>query len=358
MATITKRAGKRGVRWLAEIRIKRGGKIVHREARTFAKQATARDWARDREAELAKPGSLDAVAHKGVTIGDLIRRYMAEVSALRPFGRSKDAALRMLAQESLAELDVSKLTAARVVEHVRQRRLAGTGPATVLNDVIWLRVVCKYARRAWGFQIDLQQIDDAADTLRDARLLARPKRRSRRPTADELRRMDAFFRQQLAKPRPWSIPMHLVMWLAIYSTRRLDELFRLRREDLDSTHGVYLVRDVKHPDGSAGNHREARMPERGWAVVAAILAQYPGETGPLLPWKSRSAGTLFQRACHLLGIEDLHFHDLRHHGVSILAEDGATIPELQQVSLHESWSSLSVYVNLPARRAERAEFEG
>jgi site-specific recombinase XerD len=59
----------------------------------------------------------------------------------------------------------------------------------------------------------------------------------------------------------------------------------------------------------------------------------------------------------ILGIEDLHFHDLRREGASRLAEDGATIPEIQSVSLHESWSSLQIYVNMKPRTGERAEFE-
>ena len=48
---------------------------------------------------------------------------------------------------------------------------------------------------------------------------------------------------------------------------------------------------------------------------------------------------------HMLDIHDLHFHDLRHEGCSRLAESGLSIPEIQQVSLHDSWSSLQIYVN-------------
>ena len=59
----------------------------------------------------------------------------------------------------------------------------------------------------------------------------------------------------------------------------------------------------------------------------------------------------------ILGIEDLHFHDLRREGASRLAEDGATIPEIQQVSLHESWSSLEIYVRMPPVVGGRLEWE-
>jgi integrase len=50
----------------------------------------------------------------------------------------------------------------------------------------------------------------------------------------------------------------------------------------------------------------------------------------------------------LIGIEDLHFHDLRHEGVSRLFEMGRTIPQVASVSGHRSWQSLQRYSHLRA----------
>ena len=46
----------------------------------------------------------------------------------------------------------------------------------------------------------------------------------------------------------------------------------------------------------------------------------------------------------------LHFHDLRHEGCTRLSEKGMTIPQIQQVSLHDSWSSLERYVSVKVRK--------
>ena len=51
-----------------------------------------------------------------------------------------------------------------------------------------------------------------------------------------------------------------------------------------------------------------------------------------------------------LGIENLRFHDLRHEACTRLAEQGFTIPQLQQVSLHESWKCLQIYVSAKKRK--------
>jgi integrase len=152
--------------------------------------------------------------------------------------------------------------------------------------------------------------------------------------------------------------MALMMWFAIESCRRLDEVCRMRVSDWDRAHGVWVVRDVKHPGGSRGNDREMRVGPRLAAVADAVLRLVPRGLGDdrLFPFQSRSMGTFWQRQLKVLGIADLHFHDLRHEGCSRLAEDGRTIPEIQAVSLHESWGSLQVYVNQRPRQRPRVEW--
>ena len=153
--------------------------------------------------------------------------------------------------------------------------------------------------------------------------------------------------------------MYLIMWAAIYSCRRLDELCRIRLSDWDLARGVWLVRDVKHPDGSAGHHLEMTVTDRLAPVAEALVQAFTRSDGDdrLVPMQSKTVGTQWQRAMKLLGIADLHFHDLRHCGYSRLAEDGWTIPQIQRVSLHESWSSLERYVHVPVRGGARVEWE-
>ncbi len=62
--------------------------------------------------------------------------------------------------------------------------------------------------------------------------------------------------------------------------------------------------------------------------------------------KPNTLGHYFRKACNLNGIIDLRFHDLRHEGVSRLFEAGLSIAEVQKISLHSTWDSLSRYTNL------------
>jgi len=342
------------VRYMAQVRVKRRRRVIYSESRTFAKKANAEKWARRLAVELdARHGLGDYRDHARTTVGGLIDRYLVEVRALRPMGRTKDSALRFLLGQPVARLAAIEVTDRDLVEHINSRRLAGVAASTAQQDIAWLRVLFKYARRVWGVPLDLEAIEHAAAYLKDAKLIARPRRRRRRPSAEELRRLEVYFSGRRSAYR-----MDLVLWLAIYSTRRQAELTRLRREDLDLEHQVALLRDVKHPDGAAGNDKQWHITDQAQAVLEHIMAEVPDVDGRLLPYNSKTVGAYFTQACKVLGIEGLRFHDLRHEGISRLAEDGATIPQLQAVSLHDSWSSLSLYVNMAAgRKPPRHDWE-
>jgi integrase len=66
----------------------------------------------------------------------------------------------------------------------------------------------------------------------------------------------------------------------------------------------------------------------------------------IFPFSAESISAAFTRACQLLGIENLHFHDLRHEGISLLFEMGKTIPQAAAVSGHRSWTSLQRYSHI------------
>ena len=357
MATIIARKRKSGISYTAQIRIMKNGLAIYSESKTFSKKALAKEWADRREGELrGDPSAISRIKHRGVTVGDLIQAYIDDRAALDQLGRSKSSDLRRLLGDDIARFDAQALTTQDLIAHVRNRRLAGTGPATVNNDLVWLRGVFRYARTALGVPVQLQIFTDASDLSRSERLISRPKKRKRRPTDDELLRIGDWF-NRTAPRGGYSAPMYLITWFAIYSCRRLAEIMRLRLSDFDRGSHTWLVRDMKNPSGSAGNDGLMLVPENLIPVIdAAISAVDRGDDDRLFPFNERTVSSNWTQSMKVLGIDDLHFHDLRHEGCSRLAEDGKTIPEIQHVSLHESWSSLQVYVNMRRRSGQRMEF--
>lgn len=130
-----------------------------------------------------------------------------------------------------------------------------------------------------------------------------------------------------------------VVEVAVALPRRLSELTGARWLDLEPT-GVLTLRDTKNPTAP----RTERIPVP--PLAQALIKKLPVFDERILPYNSESISAAFERACDRLGIEDLHFHDLRHEGICRLFEAGLDIPEVALISGHLSWNTLKRYTHL------------
>lgn len=332
--------------YTATIRLKAEGKIVHRESETFPTKALAKEWLTRREAELAGQRARGETVGTRMTVAQMITWYSGQMATDNPWGRSKTADLTRIGDGPLADKRVDRLTHADFIAYTQGRRKAGAGPATAANDLIWLRQVLRAAKVALRVPVPLQELDDAAEYLRQQRLIGKPKQRDRRPSAAELLRLDEAFAHRDARSE---IPMRDIMWFAIHSARRQEEITRLRWEDLDTNNAVCRLRDVKHPTHKLGNHKVFKLQPEALAIISRQpkRLKLDGSDNPLIfPFEAKSIGAAFTRACHVLEISNLRFHDLRHEATSRLFEAGYGIHEVALFTLHESWATLKRYTNL------------
>lgn len=333
MGTIIARKRRDGTTgYTAQIRIKKGGVIIHTEAETFDRKQAASAWLERREKELARPGALDR--KEDPKLGEVIDRYVSE--SLKEIGRTKAQVLNAIKTYDIAEKRCSELVASDYSDFANALNVA---PSTRANYMSHLRAVCVVARPLWGYPLDERQITDAMTALGKIGATAKSNERDRRPTLEELDKLLTFFGQAKA-PRPGSPPMRRIVPFAIFSTRRQDEITRIRWSDYEKTR--VLVRDMKHPGEKIGNDAWCELtPE-----AAAIIETMPRTKREIFPFKADAISASFTRACKMLGIEDLHFHDLRHDGVSRLFEMGRTIPQVASVSGHRNWNSMKRYTHL------------
>ncbi len=83
-------------------------------------------------------------------------------------------------------------------------------------------------------------------------MVTKSKERNRQPTLDELGKlMKHFFDMQTRGNN--SILMPKTIAFALFSTRRQEEITRIRWEDLDESRQAVLVRDMKNPGQKLGN---------------------------------------------------------------------------------------------------------
>lgn len=332
MGTILKRKRKDGtVGYTAQIRLKRGGKLIYTETETFDREQAANAWLKKRETELAKPGALDKP--NDPTLADVIDTYNAD--KLRPHGKTKDQVLRSIKAADIGAMRCSQVTSQVLVQFAQSIKAQ---PQTVGNYMSHLAAVFAVARPAWGYPLDKQAMDDARVVLKKLGLTAKSKERTRRPTLAELDKLLRYYTVMEFK-RSDAIPMTRIILFAIFSTRRQDEITRLEGKDLNAAELEIVVRDMKNPGEKIGNDVTTTLtPE-----ALQLIALQPQTPGRIWPHNADSISASFTRACVFLEIEDLHFHDLRHDGISRLFELGWSIPRVACVSGHRSWASLKRY---------------
>lgn len=356
MATIRKRKRKDGsYGYTAQIRIMQGGVQVYQESQTFDRQQTAKAWATKREAELAAPGAIARANRKGELLRDIIDRYLDEYERIRPLGKTKRSTLKAIAGTWLGDVPDCELTSQKLVEYAQWRMGpdgGGIQAQTVGNDLSHLGAVLSVARPAWGFEIDPHAMSDARVVLKKLGMVARSRERDRRPTLVELDKILAHF-FEMQQRRPWSIHMPKVIGFAVFSTRRQDEICRIRWADLDRAGKRVLVRDMKNPGQKIGNDVWCHLPDEAMRIIESM----PRVSDEIFPYNSASVSTSWAKACTFLGIEDLTFHDLRHDGVSRLFEMDWDIPRVASVSGHRDWNSLRRYTHLRGRGDPYAGWE-
>lgn len=326
---------KRGKAWRAIVRRKGFADA----SRSFPTLGMAKTWAERLERDQAQRIASGKTDADYMTVKACIEWYTHPDRENEPWGRSKEADLNRLLSYDIADRIAGDLKAADYIRHIEGRRKLGAGPATAGNDLVWLRQVLRAARTGAGVPADLQALDDAAEDLRRRRIIAKPNQRNRRLAPEEEKALMGYFARRDERSE---LPMCDIVQFALATARRQEEITRLLWRDLREKEGTAFLNDVKHPRKKIGNRREFRMLDAGWKIVN----RQPKVETRVFPYNPKSAGSAFANACKLLGIEDLHFHDLRHEATSRLFEKGYSIQEVAQFTLHESWATLKRYTHL------------
>jgi integrase len=304
----------------------------------------AKGWLAKREKELAKPGGIEAAKIGNETLADAIDKYIA--TSRKEIGRTKAQVLETLKGMNIADKRCSDITSQDCVE-LAEILSEGRQPQTVNNYLSHLQSVFAVAKPAWNFDLDPQAIGGALKVTRRLGLTSKSKQRDRRPTLDELDKLMTHFGTVEAR-RTGTTPMQKIILFAIFSTRRQEEITRIAWRDLEP--GRVLVRDMKHPGDKLGNDTWCDIvPE-----AERIIKSMPKAASEIFPVTTDAISAAFTRACYVTGIntaempddQRLHFHDLRHDGISRLFEMAWNIPHVAAVSGHRSWQSLKRYTHL------------
>lgn len=322
----------RNGRYQAQVRIKQHGEIVHEQSATFDTEKQAKLWAYGIEDQWGK--GLIVSKQSASTVADIVEAHRKAMIDAEKDTRGFENSFKQLTNSKLGKMQALKVEAGDIVEWAKAYGKTRS-PATVLHALMALRTCYSTARSELKIKVDVQEVADAINHLNRLGISGKSTERDRRVTDAEVDKICTYHEQMEGT----TIPLRLCMTLAIALPRRKGELFSgMKWADYDGE-SVKLW-DTKDP--TKVRNELVPVPPK----AKAIIEQMPRSNGYIMPYNPSSVGTAIYRICQIVGVDDLHWHDLRHEGVSRLFEAGLDIPRVAMISGHQSWATLRRYVHL------------
>ncbi|EPM7738967.1 TPA: tyrosine-type recombinase/integrase [Proteus mirabilis] len=330
------------IRYRCTVGVKKDGKYIFRENKTFSKVSAAKSWGVRRVAEIEQSGLPKKESPTKIKVFELIQMYLDEPGLGGKSGKTKKYVLNSLKSSSLGNIYLSKLSVNDVIEHCKLRRSAGAGPNTVSQDVSYLTVALNSAKSVFDIEYTDNPARDAKPILNQMGIISKSNVRSRRPTKEEIQLiLDALTKRESRKQ--CRIPYRDIFMFSILSCMRIGEVCKILWSDVDYSNRSVIVRDRKDPRKKSGNHMSVPLLGEAWD----ILNRQDKINERIFPYSSQSVSKGVHKVRDALGIEDLRYHDLRREGASRLFEAGFSIEDVAQVTGHKSLTTLwQVYTEL------------
>lgn len=314
--------------WQAKIR----RKGFPNQSKTFQYKEDAEMWARDVENKMDKGIFVDRSEAEDTTVGNIIDRFVGEFAPHhyrqrddhKESWRFQCAKLKAnLGQCSLATLDQ------KLVAKYRDDRLKEVSDSTARKELYMLSKVLGFAEIECGITLP------RGNPVLKIRKPSDSKARDRRLTMAEWESLEAECKAS----------RNIYLWpaieLAVEASARQGELLGLRWENVDLKRKFALLKDTKN-----GEERAVPLSPRALEVLKSLPRAIKGN---VLPVQRMTLYHVFVAAVKRAGIENFTFHDLRHEGLSRLAERGDfTVLEMAAVSGHKTLQMLKRYTHLQA----------
>lgn len=323
MATIRKRNGK------YQVQVRRQG--CSPISKTFLKLEDAKIWARTTEVEVDQTGLLaDPRILAKTTVAMVLERYRDEIVSKK---RSRvietmivDAMLRQpWCKRSLAQIDAGTFA------EYRDERLKVVQPCTIKRELGLLQHAFDIASREWSLPMRTNPIKSITKPTVS-------NKRERRLRDGEL---DKLLKAAGKTRNPFILP---IVKFAIETAMRRGEILALRVRDVDIERCTAHIRMSKN-----GHGRTIPLSSFAAALIESTIATMSKEQiadnellFPITPLALRLA---WVRLTKRAGIDDLHFHDLRHEAISRFFEKGLTVPEVASISGHRDIRMLLRYAH-------------
>lgn len=262
--------------------------------------------------------------------------YRQKVSILKKGYAQEKYRLEQISRSFLGKKAVRSITSVDIATY-RDMRLEEINPrtkkplsnATVRLEMSLLSNFFDIARIEWGL------CDD--NPVKNVRKPKPAPGRDRRITAREER---LILRYCHAHPNQ---ELYSIFMLAIETAMRQGEILKLRWEHINLKYRVAHLPETKN-----GSKRDVPLSNKARDVLIRLGVK---STGEVFAYTQNGLKSTWRFMMIKLGIEDLHFHDIRHEATSRLFELGTLdMMEIAAITGHKSLSMLRRYTHLKATK--------
>ena len=338
--------------------------------KSFCHRKDAEVWARQMEI-LADRNELPnhSKATGNITLGDLVDRYLREITPKKAGAVTERIVLRAFLRHSIAGKELSKIRNKDFASY-RDQRLEHIKPQTLKRQLNPLHHMFEIARDEWGVPI----VENPLDKLR---LKFIDQRRERRLKEGEL---DRIISEAQKCKNPYVVP---VIMFAVETAMRRGEILGVHWDHIDWKH-----RSVVIPVSKNGYSRVIPLTPKalrtleelrkgisngiGVSVATFSLSSphskelsgierkerendqtCPQSDTVVFPVTANALRLNWERLKKRAEIVDLHFHDLRHEAISRFFEMGLTVPEVALISGHRDPRMLLRYAHGDTKVVQR-----
>lgn len=269
-----------------------------------------------------------------LTVRQALKKYNERISVNKRGSKQEKYRASTISKTFLGKLPLSEVTTVNVADY-RDMRLASisrntnrpVSPNTVRLELALLSDLFNIAIVEWG-----SCTDNPVTRVRKPKI---PPGRDRRITWGEERRI------LRAASKHKNHEIYSIVVLALETAMRQGEILGLLWENID-----LRLRIAHLPITKNGSKRDVPLSLR---AVDALTRLGVGTQGPVFQYTSDGFKSAWRAMIKRLGIQDLHFHDLRHEAVSRLFELGTLdMMEVATISGHKSMQMLKRYTHLKA----------
>lgn len=325
MATIRKRRGK----WQVQIRRKNFRPVV----KSFIQRKDAEAWSRQTELEIdrqALPG--DPRQLERITLGELVIRYRDTITPSKRSAKNETLVLNAFLRHPICSKKLSELGQGDFARY-RDERLQEVKPRSLQRMLCPIQNLYEVAKEEWGMPI-------RDNPIRKLKIVCESNRRERRLRDGEFEKLvEAAAKTKNCQVLP-------IIRFALETGLRRSEILTATWGHLDAQNRVLNIPRTKN-----GYPRSIPLTRTAIALLQQLKGnEVKADKSSMFPTTANAFRLSWERLVKRAGIENLHFHDLRHEAISRFFEMGLTMPEVALLSGHRDMRMLFRYSHPQNRR--------